>query len=128
MLAGLAGPAWPLRTTLFALGTANGAYAVAAIGAMMQLAGGGGRAPREGVRMGLWGAAQALAFGLGGFSGALASDLARLAFDSPGLSYGAVFAAEGVLFLMAAMLALRIFGESASERVPTGAAPVLAGG
>ena len=123
-LAGLGGPAWPLRTIVFALGVANGAYAVAAIGAMMQLAGAGGR--REGVRMGLWGAAQALAFGLGGFSGALASDLARLALGSPVLSYVVVFAAEAALFVAAAVLALRIFGDEA--RAPAGAAPALVGG
>jgi len=48
------------------LGVTNGAYAVAAIGSMMALVGAGGE-KREGVRMGLWGAAQALAFGIGGF-------------------------------------------------------------
>ena len=61
---------------MFALGVANGAFAVAAIGSMMGLAG-TGREAREGVRMGLWGAAQAIAFGLGGFSGTVAADLAR---------------------------------------------------
>ena len=44
------------------LGVTNGAYAVAAIGSMMALVGAGGE-KREGVRMGLWGAAQAFAFG-----------------------------------------------------------------
>ena len=38
--------------------------------------------------MGLWGAAQAIAFGLGGFLGAVASDLARMLLDAPGLAYG----------------------------------------
>ena len=66
--AGFVGPAWPLRPTVFALGVANGAFAVAAIGSMMGLAG-EGREAREGVRMGLWGAAQAIAFGLGGLRG-----------------------------------------------------------
>jgi BCD family chlorophyll transporter-like MFS transporter len=37
-LAGLAGPGWPLKPTVFALGVANGAFAVSAIGAMMGLA------------------------------------------------------------------------------------------
>ena len=53
-----------LRIAVFGLGVANGVFAVAAIGSMMALAGGGG-ADRSGTRMGVWGAAQAIAFGLG---------------------------------------------------------------
>ena len=64
------------------LGVTNGAYAVAAIGSMMALVGAGGE-KREGVRMGLWGAAQAFAFGIGGFLGTLASDIARYLLTSP---------------------------------------------
>ena len=66
--AALVGPPWPLRETVFMLGVTNGAYAVAAIGSMMALVSAGGE-KREGVRMGLWGAAQAFAFGIGGFLG-----------------------------------------------------------
>jgi BCD family chlorophyll transporter-like MFS transporter len=105
--AGLAGPGWPLRASVVALGVANGAFAVAAIGSMMGLAG-SGRESREGVRMGLWGAAQAIAFGLGGFLGTAASDLARHLLDSPGVAYAAVFAGEGALFVVAALLAARV--------------------
>ena len=61
-----------------ALGVANGVYAAAAIGSMMGLAG-KGAGSREGVRMGLWGAAQAMALGVGGFVGAGLVDIARLA-------------------------------------------------
>ena len=57
-LRGLVGPGYPLDAAVFALGVANGAFAVAAIGSMMALAG-AGREWREGMRMGLWGAAQA---------------------------------------------------------------------
>ena len=96
--AGLVGPGWPLRPSVFGLGIANGAFAVAAIGSMMSLAG-TGREAREGVRMGLWGAAQAIAFGLGGFSGTVAADLARRLIGSPDIAYGSVFAAQAVLFL-----------------------------
>ncbi|MBU2533141.1 MAG: BCD family MFS transporter, partial [Alphaproteobacteria bacterium] len=60
------GPGWPLDNTVAFLGFGNGMFAVAAIGSMMGLAG-VGRANREGTRMGIWGAAQAIAFGLGGF-------------------------------------------------------------
>jgi BCD family chlorophyll transporter-like MFS transporter len=105
--AGWVGPGWPLRQTVFLLGVANGAFAVAAIGSMMDFAG-AGREAREGVRMGLWGAAQAIAFGLGGFLGAAASDLARTAIDPDGLAYGSVFALEAMLFLVAAGIAARL--------------------
>ena len=79
------------------LGVTNGAYAVAAIGSMMALVSAGGE-KREGVRMGLWGAAQAFAFGIGGFLGTLASDVARYLLSSPALSYSVVFASEAGLF------------------------------
>ncbi|RXL96025.1 MFS transporter, partial [Citrobacter sp. AAK_AS5] len=81
---------WPLHLTVFFLGLANGLFAVAAIGSMMGLVD-TGQAQREGVRMGLWGAAQALAFGLGGFLGTVAVDLARYLMDSPVLAYASVF-------------------------------------
>ncbi len=113
-LAGLNGPPWPLRVCVFALGFANGVYAVAAIGSMMGLVG-KGTTSREGVRMGLWGAAQAVAFGLGGFLGTAASDLARLLLGSPALAYASVFAIEACLFLVAALLALRV-GSSGQAR------------
>ncbi|WP_439535068.1 BCD family MFS transporter [Methyloversatilis sp.] len=100
---------WPLRETVFALGVANGAFAVAAIASMMSLAGAGG-AGREGVRMGLWGAAQAIAFGLGGFAGTVAIDITRAFIESPGFAYALVFACEGVLFVVSAVMALRIAG------------------
>jgi MFS transporter, BCD family, chlorophyll transporter len=99
-----AGPAWPLRPVVFALGTANGAFAVSAIGTMMQLAG-HGRSAREGVRMGLWGAAQAIAFGCAGLLATGASDLARHFLSSPAAAYCAVFCLEALLFLWAAGLA-----------------------
>ena len=107
VVGGLVGPDWPLRANVFALGVANGAFAVAAIGSMMGLAA-AGRAKREGVRMGLWGAAQAIAFGLGGFLGAASVDLTRLVWDSPATAYGLVFAGEAVMFVVAACLAARI--------------------
>ncbi|MCU0951295.1 MAG: BCD family MFS transporter [Burkholderiaceae bacterium] len=100
-------PGWPLRANVFALGVANGAFAVAAIGSMMSLAAHGARG-REGVRMGLWGAAQAIAFAVGGFAGTVASDVAHALLGSPALAYATVFAAEGVLFVVAAWLALNL--------------------
>ncbi len=106
-LAGLQPGAWTLAPTVFVLGVANGAFSIGAIGSMMRLAG-DGRAAREGVRMGLWGAAQAVAFGLGGILGTAASDIARWFIGQPGPAYGAVFTLEGVLFLASAALAWRL--------------------
>ncbi|RYY53646.1 MAG: MFS transporter, partial [Comamonadaceae bacterium] len=105
--AGALGPAWPFKLNVFVLGVANGAFSIAAIAEMMKLAG-EGRSERAGVRMGMWGAAQALAFGFGGLAGAGASDLARLFIGTPAASYGAVFAAEALLFVVAAVLAGRV--------------------
>jgi BCD family chlorophyll transporter-like MFS transporter len=101
------GTDWPLVPNVIALGVANGAFAVAAIGSMMTLASAGPK-QREGTRMGVWGAAQALAFGLGGFLGAAAVDVARVMMDAPAPAFALVFAVEGLTFLLAAALALRV--------------------
>ena len=98
---------WPLKANVFALGAANGAFAIAAIASMMRLAG-EGREQREGVRMGLWGAAQAIAFGVGGLAGAVASDIARWMIGSTGSAYALVFGLEAALFIVAARMAARI--------------------
>jgi BCD family chlorophyll transporter-like MFS transporter len=105
--AGFIGPGWPLQANVFALGVANGAFAVAAIGSMMDLAG-EGRGGREGTRVGLWGAAQAIAFGLGGFAGTALSDFAQAFVAEPGTAYASVFAFEAALFAMSAVLAYGI--------------------
>ena len=98
---------WPLEANVFLLGTANGGFAVAAIGAMMVLAS-SGQQQREGIRMGLWGAAQAIAFALGGFAGTVAVDVTRYWLSEPAIAYGLVFACEGILFIVAASLARHI--------------------
>ena len=113
-IAGMTGPPWPLRLSVFALGFANGAFAVAAIGSMMELAG-KGRQSREGVRMGLWGAAQAIAFGLGGFLGTVAVDVMRYAIGNVTTAYAFVFVVQALMFLVAAVLAARI-GEEDNPR------------
>lgn len=104
---GWAGRPDALRPAVMLLGAANGAFSIAAIGSMMRMAG-EGPAAREGVRMGLWGAAQALAFGLGGLLGAAGSDATRALLGSAVPAYGAVFAAEALLFIVAALLALGV--------------------
>jgi len=55
--------------------------------------------------MGLWGAAQAIAFGLGGLVGTGASDLAHWLVGSPGAAYSWVFGFEALLFVASAALA-----------------------
>ncbi len=113
------GAGWPLRANVFALGVANGAFSIAAIGSMMALAN-QGRGAREGTRMGLWGAAQAIGFAVGGVAGTAASDLARALLGSQVAAYCSVFAAEAVLFVVSAVLAARI-------AVPALAAVAVAG-
>lgn len=112
---GSVGAAFPLREAVFALGLSNGVYAVAAIGSMMGLAGRGGEAER-GTRMGVWGAAQGIAFGAGGFLGTMAVDLARLVTTDITAAYASVFAGEAFLFVAAAVIALRIEHAPARER------------
>ena len=85
------------------LGFGNGTFAVAAVGAMMALAG-TGTGQREGVRMGLWGAAQALAFGLGSLAGPALVDVMRHVLASAMPAYALVFLAQAALFLVAARL------------------------
>lgn len=113
---------FPLAPCVFALGFSNGVFAVAAIGSMMTLVG-RGRANREGVRMGLWGAAQAIAFGAGGFLGAASVDVMRQLVADTALAYGSVFAAEGLLFVLAATLAMRAVGNFAAAPTMSGAQP-----
>ena len=120
---------WQLDANVFVLGIANGSFAVAAIASMMMLAG-YGSSGREGLRMGLWGAAQAIAFGLGGFLGTVGIDVASLIFTELASVYGLVFSIEALLFLLAAVIGLRVktpeltnnkeipsFGEIASAEI-----------
>lgn len=114
---------WPLKAAIFALGAANGAFAVAAIGSMMALVA-EGRERREGVRMGLWGAAQAVAFGAGGFLGTMGVDVMRALVSVPAVAYGAVFTSQAVMFLLATVLAARVGHTEQRERGPAPAGPV----
>ena len=99
--------AWPLQLNVVLLGLANGAFSIAAIATMMRLAGEGGPG-REGTRMGLWGAAQALAFGLGGLLGTGASDLAHTLLGGHRSAYASVFALQAVMFVVSALVAVRL--------------------
>jgi len=105
-LAAHSAPDWPIAANVALLGFGNGMFAVAAIGAMMALAGQGGGG-REGVRMGVWGAAQAIAFGTGGLTGAVGVDTMRALTGDPVSAFGTIFSIEAGLFLLAAALATR---------------------
>lgn len=124
-LAGLAmaaqvGTAWPLTLNIILLGFANGVFAVAAIGAMMGLAGAQGPS-RSGIRMGVWGASQAMAFGLGGLIGAVGVDIGRAMTGVDSTAFLIVFAGEAMLFLVAAWLAMGV----TRARVPASASPTM---
>jgi BCD family chlorophyll transporter-like MFS transporter len=124
-MAARAGPGWPLTLNVIVLGFANGLFAVAAIGSMLELAGRGGPG-HEGIRMGLWGAAQAAAFGIGGFVGAIAVDWLRSAMATAAQAFEIVFAVEALLFLLAAVIALKLNGEMANSAGRPAAAEALA--
>lgn len=116
-LGGAGHVALPLAATYAALGVANGAFAAAAIASMMMLAA-QGRSGREGTRIGLWGAAQAVAFGLGGLAGTIFVDLGRWLMGAHAPAYAVVFAIEGGLFLLSAMLAAGIHAQRARDAAP----------
>ena len=106
----------PLMPLVVALGFFNGMFAVAAIGSMMALAS-DGRDRREGTRMGLWGAAQAIAAGFGGLFGAAAVDLFRISFTD-GTAFGVVFLIEAALFIASAYMAMQVLGRSSAQGSP----------
>jgi BCD family chlorophyll transporter-like MFS transporter len=114
VLGGLAHGSALMSAATVALGFFNGMFAVAAIGSMMALAGQGAGA-REGSRMGLWGASQAIAAGFGGLAGAALVDGARAVFPTP-TAFALTFALEALLFLAAAAMAARILGQTPSAR------------
>ena len=105
-LAGQSPEIVPLAPLVFALGIFNGMFAVAAIGSMMSLAS-QNNDRREGTRMGLWGAAQAIAAGFGGLLGTILVDLLQLLNFSHADAYGTVFIFEAALFALAASIATR---------------------
>ena len=118
-LLGIGAPAKYLSIAVVFLGFFNGMFAVAAIGSMMSLAG-QGRGAREGTRMGIWGAAQAIAAGFGGLLGAVSVDLMKLVSGTEATAYGSVFLLEAAIFLVSATMAIKIMSERAisPEMVP----------
>ncbi len=100
------------RIVVPVLGLANGVFAIGAIGSMMALT--GDRTDgRAGLRLGVFGAAQAVAYATGTMAGAAGVDVARSLLGSPIRGYLTVFAVEAVLFALSAVLAMR---SASSER------------
>ena len=96
-----------LMSSVALLGFFNGNFAVGAIGSMMELAG-TGRKNREGTRMGLWGAGQAIAAGNAMIFSTLFVDVFQSLTKNKADSYGIIFVIEGILFLAAALLATKL--------------------
>lgn len=94
------------RSVVFLLGLANGVFAIGAIGSMMALTG-DARDGRAGLRLGVFGAAQAVAYAAGVSIGGVGVDVAQALLDSPVRGYAAVFSVEAALFLVSAVLAYR---------------------
>ncbi len=95
-------------TVVFGLG--NGLFVVGAVGSMMRIA--SEQSGATGTRMGVFGAAQAIAAGLAGLIATGMVDLARLMMPIE-TAYGSVFLLEAVLFLAAAWMAARLLDSRA---------------
>lgn len=91
-----------LKPSILLLGVGNGVFAASAIGLMMAQATG----ERAGTRMGVWGAAQAIAFGAGGFIGTVGVETALALTGNQLLAYASVFLIEAALFLVTATMLL----------------------
>ncbi|MEM8578256.1 MAG: MFS transporter [Pseudomonadota bacterium] len=109
------GAGLPLVPASVTLGLGNGLFVVGAIGSMMQLA--AAHAQRTGTRMGVFGAAQAIAAGLAGLIATGLLDLMRLVLPDAA-AYGTVFAIEAALFLLAAIAAARVMAQPDPTLVP----------
>ena len=96
-----------LQSIVIFLGVSNGIFSIAAIGLMMQLAKEGGKR-KEGIRMGLWGASQAIAFALGSLMGTVFSDLFGYLFQSAREGYATVFLLESAIFGLAVFISLKL--------------------
>lgn len=87
------------------MGLGNGLFVVGAVGSMMRLAAAEKRA--TGTRMGVFGAAQAVAAGLASLISTATVDVGRVALPIE-TAYASVFFVEAALFIAAAFLAMRL--------------------
>ena len=120
----------PLNPILLVLGLGNGLFSIAAISTMMRLATQKkqaleihGESVKPGIRMGLWGAAQAIAFGLGGVIGTAASDFSKVWFANASWAYAIVFALEALMFVISAWIAWRVKKLGAEHHIEQFATP-----
>ncbi len=104
------GAGLPLVPATLCLGFGNGLFVVGAIGSMMSLA--AEQHGTTGTRMGVFGAAQAIAAGIAGLIATGTLDLARLVMSDQS-AYASVFALEAFLFILAAFVALKILDRKA---------------
>lgn len=109
------GAGLPLMASTVLLGLGNGLFVVGAVGSMMHLAAAHARA--TGTRMGVFGAAQAIAAGLAGLVATGLLDVSRLILPDAA-AYGVVFALEAALFIAAAVMAARVM-QGADMNDPT---------
>ena len=65
--------------------------------------------------MGLWGASQAIAAGFGGLLGTVLVDIFRLFFPNPADAFGLVFSLEASLFILAALMSLKIIDHNQNK-------------
>lgn len=107
----------PIMPSTMLLGLGNGLFVVGAIGSMMRLA--AEQPGATGTRMGVFGAAQAVAAGLAGLLATGILDVARVGFDDA-TAYGIVFTLEAILFLAAALVASRLLQSRASATLQPG--------
>ena len=109
-LAGLAagalqGRGFALLPWVFGLGVADGVFAVAAVGAMMS--GVGQEGGQAGLRVGVWGAAQAVAYAVGGLLATGALQAGRTLWAGPGPGFTLTLALQAGLFALAAVMMSR---------------------
>lgn len=105
----------PLLPGTVVLGFGNGLFVVGAIGSMMRLA--VQRAEAAGIRMGVFGAAQAISAGLAGLIATGTLDLLRLG-QGDAAAYGALFYLQAAIFVLAGAVAMRVLRPAIPALVP----------
>ena len=99
----LAGPSWPFSANVFLLGVANGAFSIAAIGSMMQLAGEAAGTARR--AHGPVGRRRASPSASADCSARRPAIWRGWSSTAPAPAYASVFAFEGAMFVVAARIA-----------------------
>ena len=103
-----------VKGAVVGLGIGNGIFCIGALTTMMEL-GAARRDGRSGLRMGVYGAVEAMAMGAAGLLAAGAFDVARALLGSPTGGYVTVLLGEALIFGVAAVVAVR---SGAVERLP----------